>query len=193
MELSFDDAAVVAGEGFTSKYMAVGNHKVVITEVTKGLSSAKQSPFVQITVENEAKETCSQQYYLNGGAWNISKDNILTIVSAALGVDEVTAKSSLTGLTGENVDAKLATLLVGKRIGINLSGEWINPTDTTKKSFVKSVFGKSGRGFLFAVPLNKFETLNPTPYIKGSDMSVKTPVAHTQKGISEPVSDELPW
>lgn len=182
MELNFDDAAVTAGEGYTSKYMAVGNHKVKITEVVKGLSSQKQSPFVKITVENEAKETVSNDYYINGGAWNISKDNILTLVAAAQGVDEATAKTKLTGLTGDNIDAKLSSLLVGKQIGITISGEWINPTDTSKKSFVKGVFGRSGFGHLFAVPVSQFDTLNPKPYTKGEDMSIKGDV---QKEVSK--------
>ncbi len=189
MDLSFDDAAVTAGEGFTSKYMAVGNHKVRITEVVKGLSSQKQSPFVKITVENEAKETCSNDYYINGGAWNISKDNILTLVAAAQGVDEATAKAKLTGLTGDNIDTKLSTLLVGKQIGITISGEWVNPTDTTKKSFVKGVFGRSGFGHLFAVPVSQFDTLNQKPYTKGEDMSVKGSTNSAQAEVSKPVAN----
>lgn len=190
MELNFDDAAVTAGEGFKNTYIGVGNHKVKITEVTKGLSTQKQSPFVKITVANEAGETCENSYYLNGGAWNISKDNILTLVAAAQGVDEATAKSKLVGLTGDNIDAKLSSLLIGKQIGLTVSGEWINPTDTTKKSFVKGVFGRSGFGHLFAVPVSQFDTLNPKPYTKGEDMSVKGGTTAASADVSKPVMDK---
>lgn len=162
MELSFEGAEIAKGK--TTNYASVGNHKVKVTEVVGGLSSQKQSPYVRITVQNEAGETCTQDYYTNGGAWNISKSAILTIIAAATGTDEATAKTKLVGMTTENIATKLATMLVGKQFGITLNGEWVNPTDTQKKSFVKSVFGS----YLFAVPADQMNKLSTKPYIKGS-------------------------
>lgn len=166
MELSFDDAVIA--EGKTNNYMEVGNHKVKTIKVEKGLSSQKQSPYVEITVANEAEQTCAQKYYINGGAWNISKSAILTIVAAANNCDQETAKTKLAGLTGENIDTKLSTLLMNKPFGITINGEWVNPTDTSKPSFVKGVFGS----YLFAVPVDKMDKLSKKPYIKGENMSV---------------------
>ena len=173
MELNFDDAVIASGS--TSNYLSVGNHKVKVTKVEKGLSSQKQSPYVEITVSDESGQTCAQKYYTNGGAWNISKSAILTLVAAAQSTDEATAKTKLTGITGDNIDSKLASLLMGKAFGIKLNGEWVNPTDTTKNSFVKSVFGT----YLFAVPLADFDKLSKKDYIKGEDMSVTSVTTST--------------
>jgi len=173
MELSFDDAVISTGN--TNNYLEVGNHKVKVTKVEKGLSSKAQSPYVEITVADERGYTCSQQYYLNTkvsegkkqSAWNISSAAILTLVAAANNTDEAGAKSKLAGMTGENIDAKLASLLVGKAFGITLNGKWINPEDTAKNSWVKAEFGS----YLFAVPADKMDKLSKKPYIKGEDFS----------------------
>lgn len=174
MELNFNDAAISTGS--TSNYMEPGNYIVKVTKVEKGLSSKAQSPYVEITVTNEKGATCAQQYYLNTAvaegkkqsAWNISASAILTIVAAANNTDEAGAKSKLAGLNGENIDAKLATLLVGKPFAMTLNGKWINPEDTAKKSWIKAEFGS----YLFAVPVDKFDKLSKKVYVKGEDLSV---------------------
>lgn len=163
MELSFDDAVIA--EGKVSNYLEPGNHKVVVSKIVKGESSQKKSPFIEITVSDESGKTCAQQYYLNGGAWNVSKSAILTIVAAAQNVTADEAKAKLVGLTGDNIDVKLSGILIGKKLAITLNGEWIHPTDTTKKSWVKSQFGS----YLFAVPLSDIDKLSKTPYIKGTE------------------------
>jgi len=182
MELNFDDAVIATGS--VKNYLEVGNHLVKTTEVIKGESSQKKSPYVQITVADQSGKTCSQQYYINGGAWNISKSAILTLVAAAQNCDETTAKSKLAGLTGDNVDVKLASLLVGKTIGLTLNGEWVNPTDSSKASWVKSVFGS----YLFAVPAADFEKLSKKSYIKGEDMSASKASAAPSGAIKADVS-----
>ena len=161
-ELSFE--GVEAPESFKSDYLEVGNHKVVFSQVTKGVSSQKKSPYVEITVQDENEKSCSQQYYLNGGAWNISRSHILTLVMAANSVDADGARSLLVGLNTENIDQKLSSLLIGRKIGITLNGEWVNPEDATKKSWKKAVFGN----YKFAVPLSEFNTLSDKEYVKGA-------------------------
>lgn len=169
MELSFDGAAISAGK--ENNYLEVGNHKVKVTKVEKGLSTQKQSPYVAITVTDESGKNCTQNYYLNGGAWNISKSAILTIIAAAGNCDEATAKSKLTGVTTDNIDSKLSSLLLMKQFAITLNGEWVNPSDASKSSWVKSTFGS----YLFAVPTADFDKLSKKPYIKGDNMgSTKT-------------------
>ena len=169
MELSFDDAVIA--EGKVSNYLEPGNHKVVVAKIIKGESSQKKSPYIEITVADESGKTCAQQYYINGGAWNISKSAILTIVAAAQNITADEAKAKLTGLTGENIDVKLSGLLVGKKLAITLNGEWVHPTDTSKKSWIKSVFGS----YLFAVPMADIAKLSKEPYIKGTENANGSP------------------
>ncbi len=168
-DLSFDGAAISTGGG---NYLEVGNHRVKVSEVKKGVSSKQATPFVEITVVGEGGETCSQQYYLTTtikegskqSAWQISAAAILTLVAAANNCDEATAKSKLAGMNGDNIDSKLSSLLVGKPLGLTISGVWVNPEDMDKKSWVKGVFGS----YLFAVPVNDMSKLSTKKYIKGS-------------------------
>lgn len=169
MELNFDGASISTGGG---NYLEVGNHKVKVTEVKKGNSSKQQTPFVQITVADEAGVTCSQDYYLTTtikegskqSAWQISAAAILTIVVAANSTDEAGAKAKLVGMNSDNIDVKLSSLLVGKTFAITLNGKWINPEDLEKKSWVKAEFGS----YLFAVPVADMDKLSKKKYIKGS-------------------------
>ena len=67
------------------------------------------------------------------------------------------------------------------KVHINIGGrEWVNPQDTSKKSWVKSVFG----GYKFAVPSDRISELkhNPEKHIKGINASAanETP---TQNGV----------
>jgi hypothetical protein len=167
MELSFDGAEISKG----SLYLGTGIHTVKVKEVTKGESALKKTPYVEIVVEDSTGATCSQQYYLttevkDGGktsAWNISKSAILTLVMAATGFDEETAKSKLVGMNTTNIDTNLSTLLVGKLFAIKLNGKWVYPTDAAKQPWIKSEFGS----YLFAVPANRIAELGTKIVIKG--------------------------
>lgn len=162
LDLSLDGAEI--SKGFVNKYLEMGNHLVKAVSVTAGKSTKKGSPFIEITVQNEAELSCSQQYYLNGGAWNISKSAIVTLVAAANGTDEAGAKKLIADLTEENIADKVGAALIGKKFGITLNGQWVNPQDESKKSWRKSVFGS----YLFAVPANQMNLLGK-PYIKDAD------------------------
>lgn len=174
----FKDATVENGN--VNNYLAPGIHKVKVTEIKSGLSSQKQSPYIEFTVSDENNATCSQQYYLtttpgNSGksAWDISKNAILQIVMAATNSDEATAKSKMpTANNQDELAAKLSSMLVGKQFAIHLAGEWVNPTDTSKKSWIKSVFG----GYKFAVPTDRIGELkhNPEKHIKGENASANS-------------------
>lgn len=168
-QLDFNDAKVGTG----NKYLEPGIHNVKVTKVEAGKSSQKQTPYVEITVTDPTGATCSQQYYLsttvkegsNVSAFSISKDAILQILMASTGADEATAKSKLVGITTDNIAAKLASIVIGKPFAMHIAGEWVNPTDTTKKSFVKGVFGT----YKFAVPSARITELkhDPAKHIKG--------------------------
>lgn len=170
MELSFEGASVDAGK----QYIEPGVHIVKIKEVKSGLSSQKQSPYVEFVVEDNTKATCSHQYYLNTepglsgkSAWDISKNAILQLIMAGTNTDEATAKSKMPMVkSGEELAMKLSTLLVGKTIGLHLAGKWVNPTDTSKNPWIKAEFA----GYKFAVPADRVGELkhDSTKHIKGA-------------------------
>lgn len=189
IDLSFEGAEISKGG---SKYLEPGIHNVKVTEVTKGVSTQQKSPYVRITVANEAGESCSQDYYLSTevkegkttSAWNISKSAILTIITAATGLDEATAKSKLVGINTENIDAKLSNILVGKPFAIKLNGKWIHPTDASKKPWVKAEFGS----YLFAVPVNRTPELGTKIVIKGDAPSPS--IADPSSEAAQPVNHD---
>jgi hypothetical protein len=167
MNFSFEEAEVSTG----SSYLEPGNHLVTITEVKKGESSQSKSTFIEVTVKDGDGSSCSHQYYLSTdvgegkqrSAWSYTASSLLTLAMAANGYDEKTAKSNLTGINQDNIANKLSSILVGKRIAINLMGTWVNPTDTSKSPWVKTSFGS----FLFAVPVDQIGKLSKKIYIKG--------------------------
>ena len=100
-----------------------GIHIVKTVSVTNGVSSQKQAPYLEFTVEDTTGAELKQQYYLsttvNPGkqksAWDISKNAILSLVASAYTLDETTAKSKMPNAkSAEELASKLAVLLVGK-------------------------------------------------------------------------------
>lgn len=176
--LNFDDAKT---SEFESKYLEPGIHKVKVTEVSVGKSTAKQTPFLKVTVADEKGLTVTEEMYLNEGAFKYSKDAILTLVMAVANVDIEGAKAKLVGLTTENIADKLAPVLVGKPFAILIGGKWVYPENTEKKPFIKAVFGS----FKFAVPLDKISELrfDPSKNIRG-----KKDEAATTAPTTPPVS-----
>lgn len=178
MNLSFDDAKIETG----SMYMEPGNYVVKVIEIKNGLSTQKSSPYVEFTVNNSEGKICTHQYYLNTevregaskSAWDISKNAILQVVTAALGLEEEEAKTKMPKATSpEDLAVKLSALIIGKEFGLRLTGKWVNPSDVTKKPWIKAEFG-SGK---FAVSKNKVGELTPfdsTKHIKGSPAPIPT-------------------
>lgn len=178
---NFEEASVETG----SVYLKPGNHLVKVTEVKSGVSSQKQTPYVEVKVEGSDGSSCSQQYYLSttvkeGGktsAFKISAAALLQLVMAANNMDEASAKAKLAGITSpEALAQKLSAALVGKEFGIRIVGEWVNPQDTTKPSWVKGVFS-SGK---FAVAKGEIATLravDATLDVKGAKANSATNVA----------------
>jgi len=173
--LDFSDAKV--SEGNNNKYLEPGVYLVKVTEVSNGKSNNKQSPFVRITVENTEGKTCTEDMYLNGGAFPITKNSITTLVMAANDLTEDLAKAKLTGMTTDNIADKLAPVLVGKTLAIHIAGKWVNPIDTEKKPFIKGIFGN----YKFAVPANRINELkhDPNKHIKGEKVDNGTNTTST--------------
>lgn len=144
--LNFDDASVESG----SAYLEPGINEVKTKEITSGVSSQKSTPYVEITVEDKAGKTANHKYYtsttVNEGkqksAWDITKNQLLQITAAVLGVDADTAKTKMPKAADTaDLASKLSTLLVGKPFAIKLHGEQVIPTDPAKKPWIKAVFG----------------------------------------------------
>ena len=172
----FSDASIDTG----SKYLDPGVHAVTISEVKNDLSSQKKTPYIEFSIQDKSGLSANHQYYLTTSAgpsgksaFDISKNAILQLVMAGMNIDSDTAKTHLVGLaTPEAMAQKLSSLLVGKQIAIHLSGKWINPSDTTKKPWLKAEFA----GYKFVVPLAQIDELshNPEKHIKGAPIAAET-------------------
>jgi hypothetical protein len=175
MDFNFENAEIAKSTG---GYLEPGNHIVKVTEVKKGESSQQHTPFLAVTVEDKDKNKCVQEYYLNTevkegkqqSAFSISSSALLTLVCAANNLTAEAAKVKLTGISIGNIEAKFAGLLVGKEFAIHLDGKWVNPTDTSKKPWVKANFGS----YLFAVPTKDIDKLSKKQYIKGEPATATT-------------------
>lgn len=193
MEFNFNEVNV---ENARNQYLAPGNYVVKTTEVKSGLSAQKQSPYIEITVADATGATASNQYYLNTekkegsdkSAFDISGPALIKLVAAANNLDiyagtdaekDITknkAKALLGSITSpEALATKLSTLLVGKQVALHLDGKYVNPTDTSKKSWVKAEFG----GGNFVTIPSKLNTLNPNTKIKGTALNTGTDSAVT--------------
>lgn len=168
MNLDFNQAEI---SKLTGGYLEPGNHIVKVTEIKKGESTLKKTPFIAITVQDKDENKCTHDYYLSTdikdgaerSAWSITSSALLTLVCAVNNITEEVAKTKLTGISLENIDVKMSALLVGKEFAIHLDGKWVNPSDTSKKPWIKSNFGS----FLFAVPVKDIAKLSKKQFIKG--------------------------
>lgn len=184
MELNFSSAVEVKTNENIPAFLAPGNHIVTITEVKKGESSKKNTPFVEISVVDKNNAKCSHMYYLTEGTMPYTTRAILTLIEAALDCTEEVALTKVIGLSTENIDMKLSSLLVGKEIAINIAGEEVVPTEVDKSKWVKSVFG----GFIFARPVKDISKLSTKIHIKTAAITDSTVGIITAKA-----GDDMPW
>ena len=142
---------------FENAEVSKGNYKETIkpgisvvktTAITNGVSSQKQTPYLEFTVEDAHGAELKQQYYLsttvNPGkqksAWDISKNAILSLVAASNSLDEASAKSKMPNAkTAEELAQKLAILMTGKEFRLKVTGEEKISQKGTK--YVASSFG----------------------------------------------------
>jgi len=184
MELNFSSAVEVKTNENIPAFLAPGNHIVTIMEVKKGESAQKKTPFVEISVQDKNLAKCSHVYYISEGSMPYTTRAILTLIEAAFDCTEEIALTKVTGLSTENIDMKLSSLLVGKEIAINIAGEEIMPTGEDKSKWIKSVFG----GFTFARPVKDLGKLSTKVHIKAA-ASIEA-----ASGITVgKAGDDLPW
>lgn len=152
--------------GFENAEVSTGNYKETIkpgihlvktTAITNGISTQKQTPYLEVTVETKDGSELKNQYYLstivNPGkkksAWDISKNAILSLVVATHGLDAqglpidqitATAKSKMPNAkTAEELAQKLSILLMGKEFRLKVVGE--EKISGKGKKYVASSFG----------------------------------------------------
>ena len=191
----FNDATAESG----SKYLEPGIHEVVVSEVKDGESSQKKTPYVEISVKDSTGASCSQQYYLNTvpgpsgvSAWQISRNAILQLVMAATNSDEVSAKGKMPkAANATELASKLSAIIVGKKFAIQLNGKWVNPTDSSKKPWIKAEFGN----YTFAVPTDKANTLkyDPNKNIKGTPAPSAEELANDIPGLNGVAPVKADW
>lgn len=149
---------------FENAEVSKGNYKETIkpgiciakvTSITNGLSTQKQTPYLEFTVEDNHGAELKQQYYLstvvNPGkqksAWDISKNAILALVAASNNLDEATAKTKMPNAkSAEELAQKLAMLVIGKEFRLKVNGEEKISQKGTKyvaSSFSNGVFCES--------------------------------------------------
>jgi hypothetical protein len=149
---------------FENAEVSKGNYKetikpgisiVKVTAITNGLSTQKQTPYLEFTVEDNHGAELKQQYYLstvvNPGkqksAWDISKNAILALVAASNSLDEATAKTKMPNAkSAEELAQKLAMLVIGKEFRLKVNGEEKISQKGTKyvaSSFSNGVFCES--------------------------------------------------
>ena len=142
----FENAEV--SKGNYKETIKPGIHVVKTTTITNGISSQKQTPYLEITVEDAHGAELKQQYYLsttvNPGkqksAWDISKNAILSLVAAALSLDETSAKAKMPNAkSAEELAQKLSVLMMGKEFRLKVVGEEKISQKGTK--YVASSFG----------------------------------------------------
>lgn len=142
---------------FENAEVSKGNYKETIkpgvslvktTNIITGVSTQKQTPYLEFTVEDSHGAELKQQYYLsttvNPGkqksAWDISKNAILALVAASNNLDETTAKTKMPNAkSAEELAQKLAILLTGKEFRLKVVGEEKISQKGTK--YVASSFG----------------------------------------------------
>lgn len=143
--------------GFENAEVSTGNYKETIkpgihlvktTAITNGISTQKQTPYLEVTVETKDGSELKNQYYLstvvNPGkqksAWDISKNAILSLVAAANSLDEASAKAKMPNAkTAEELAQKLSILLMGKEFRLKVVGE--EKISGKGKKYVASSFG----------------------------------------------------
>lgn len=175
-ELNFDFSTVTEtdinrGETNIAR-LEPGKHIVKVTEVKTGLSTQKQTPYVEISIADKDNKITSDTFYLSTtvkegsikSAFDISKVSLVAMVSAANGWDLEKSKTILTGCSSiEQLALKLSTALVGKPFAIRLTGEWVYPTDSSKQAWVKTKFA-SGKFCTTKDKLSDLAEVTPDNY-----------------------------
>ncbi len=142
----FQNAAVPVGN--YKETIKPGINLVKVVKIENGLSSKAQAPQLTITVEDAHGAELANSYSLNTvvnpgkkmSGWDVTKNAILSMVAAALSLDEVSAKAKMPNAkSAEELAQKLSVLLAGKEFKLKVIGEEKISQKGTK--YVASLFG----------------------------------------------------
>lgn len=143
--------------GFENAEVSKGNYKetinpginlVKVVKIENGLSSKAQAPQLTITVEDAHGAELANSYSLNTlvnpgkkmSGWDVTKNAILSMVAAALSLDETSAKAKMPNAkSAEELAQKLSVLLMGKEFRLKVVGE--EKISQKGKKYVASSFG----------------------------------------------------
>jgi len=143
--------------GFENAEVSKGNYKetikpginlVKVVKIENGLSSKAQAPQITFTVNDNHGAELAQTYSLNTvvnpgkkmSGWDVTKNAILSMVVAALSLDEISAKAKMPNAkSAEELAQKLSVLLAGKEFKLKVVGEERISQKGTK--YVASSFG----------------------------------------------------
>lgn len=124
--------------GFENAEVSKGNYKetikpginlVKVVKIENGLSSKAQAPQITFTVNDNHGAELAQIYSLNTvvnpgkkmSGWDVTKNAILSMVAAALSLDEVSAKAKMPNAkSAEELAQKLSVLLAGKEFKLKV-------------------------------------------------------------------------
>lgn len=192
----FENAEV--SKGNYKETIKPGIHLVKTVSITNGISTQKQTPYLEFTVENAHGAELKQQYYLsttvNPGkqrsAWDISKNAILSLVAAANSLDEASAKAKMPNAkTAEELAQKLSILMTGKEFRLKVVGEEKISQKGTK--YVASSFGNGV--FCESKSVSAEETklfFSPEKNIKKLDIEPAN-TSDAQSAFSSPEADSV--
>jgi hypothetical protein len=146
--MNFSDVEVKPA--FESKFLNPGVCVVKFSTITAGTASTG-TPFLELTVEDDAGLTAtSRLYFAEGQNKTISVETLYIYLAITNGLDinNDTDKPKIKALIGdfssyEDLASKLSSKLVGKVFATVLRGEYVNPTDLAKPSWIKAVLGSS--------------------------------------------------
>jgi hypothetical protein len=143
--------------GFENAEVSKGNYKetinpginlVKVVKIENGLSSKANAPQLTITVEDAHGAELANSYSLNTvvnpgkkmSGWDVTKNAVLSMVAAALSLDEVSAKAKMPNAkSAEELAQKLSVLLTGKEFRLKVVGE--EKISQKGKKYVASSFG----------------------------------------------------
>lgn len=192
--------------GFENAEVSKGNYKetikpginlVKVVKIENGLSSKTQAPQITFTVNDNHGAELAKSYSLNTtvnpgkkmSGWDVTKNAILSMVAAALSLDEVSVKAKMPNAkSAEELAQKLSVLLAGKEFKLKVVGEERISQKGTK--YVASSFGDGVFCESKTVSLDDTRLFfSPEKNIKKLDIEPAASIEDPNAAFSSPASE----
>ena len=174
---------------------------VRFSEITGG-SASTGTPFIKFKVEGDGECTAdSTLYFAEGINRKISVETIYIWLAITNNLDIDLDKDKVKALmpsgdSWEEIAGKLSTLMVGKPFSMLLKGEWVNPTDLCKPSWLKATLSNVVESAANKAMLVYNPTKDINPKKPKDNRPANNPGGNTQQATGgQPVvkSDGMPW